>query len=102
MSSCLFLNNLHFFRVLCPSSTVVIVHLLALALYLLGDHLVEFELSFRLPLSLTSLRHQHLPSTHVVHGLILVCEEVPLDQRTVTHIDAASSGLQWAFATDIG
>ena len=29
-------------------------------------------------------------------------EEVSLDQGTVTHIDAASSGLQWAFATDVG
>ena len=101
MASCLLLDNFHFSRVLflCPS--VVCVHLLAFALYLFGYHLVEFELSFGLPLCLTSLCHKHLPATHVVHGLILMSEEVSLDEGTVTHIYAASSGLQWAFAADV-
>ena len=102
MASRLFLHNFHFSRVLflCPS--VVGVHLLAFAFYLFGDHLVEFELAFGLPLCLTPLSHKHLPATHIVHSLILMSEKVSLDQRTVTHIDAASSGLQWAFATDVG
>ena len=101
MAPCLFLHNFHFPRVLFLCSSVVGVHLLALALDLFSDHLVEFELTFGLPLRLTPLCHKHLPPTHIVHGLILVSEEVSLDQGTVTHIDAASSGLQWAFAADV-
>lgn len=80
---------------------VVSVHPLALGLNLLGDLLVNLELAVGLPLSLTPLRHKHLPSTDVIHGLVLVREQVPLHQRTVTHGNPAPSCLERALPSDV-
>ena len=95
------LNLFHFFRVLLTCLLVIGVHFLALPFDLFRDLLVDFKFAVSLALSLTPLCHEHFPTTHVVHSLVLVCEEVSFDQWTVTHIDAASTGFKWAFASDI-
>ena len=93
-----FSHYIGFFR---TEILVVLVHLLALALNLLGYLLVNSEFTISFPLSFTALSHEHLPATHVVHRFVLVGQQVAFHQRTVAHGYAASPGLQRPLATDI-
>ena len=101
MPSGVFLVLLHLSRFPGAESLVILVHLLAFTFDLPGDLFVYLELTVCFSLCLAALGHEHFPSANVIHGLILMGEQVPLDQRAVSHGHSPTARLQRALSSDI-
>ena len=101
VSSGVLLVLLHLSRLSVAELLVISVHLLAFAFDLPGDLFVYLELTVGFSLCLAALGHEHFPSANVIHGLILMGEQVPLDQRAVSHGHSPTARLQRALASDI-
>ena len=96
------INFGQFFLFLFTFITVFFLYIGTPCLNLLRDLLIGAEFLVHFLLSLVPLRDEHFPPSHIVHGLVLVGEQVPLDEWTVLHRDLLPLTLNCAFTLQIG
>jgi hypothetical protein len=99
--ACLFLILFHLCGFSLTRCLVVCVHFLAFALDLTGNLFVNLDFAVGLSLSFTSLRHEHFPAANIVHGLILMSEQVAFNKWAVAHSDSASCSLEGTLTTNV-
>ena len=91
-----------FFLLLFAFIAVFFLYIGTPCLDLFRDLLIRAEFLVNLLLSLISLCNEHFPPSHIVHGLILMCKQVPFDKRTVLHCHLFPLTFYCAFTLQIG